>query len=88
MSSNLGDTTPCRMTRVTLHSHVHYKEPRRGVRGVRAWGAGRAVLSSKTRRGALKLSKMVLESQFPHKIVNLLLTTTYSNNTLTVLWGG
>ena len=21
-----GDTTPCRMTGVTLHSHVHYKE--------------------------------------------------------------
>ena len=21
-----GDTTPCKMTGVTLHSHVHYKE--------------------------------------------------------------
>ena len=24
--TNSGDTTPCRMTGVTLHSHVHYKE--------------------------------------------------------------
>ena len=23
---NSGDTTPCRMTGVALHSHVHYKE--------------------------------------------------------------
>ena len=31
--------------------------------------------------------QLVLESQLPHKIVNLLFTITYQNNKLTILWG-
>ena len=39
-----GDTTPCRMTGVTLHSHFRYKDvhPTRGCipRGFRVWVSG------------------------------------------------
>ena len=37
-----GDTTPCRMTGVTLHSHVHYKkiQARTCAEGTRGMGRG------------------------------------------------
>jgi hypothetical protein len=33
------------------------------------------------------VNRMVLESQLPHKIVNLLFTITNQDNKLTILWG-
>ena len=33
------------------------------------------------------INEMIIDSQLPHKIVNLLFIITYWNNKLTVLWG-
>ena len=48
---------------------------------------GRPSLASRGNRISQCIHSMVLESQLPHKTVNLLLTITTRNNKLTILWG-
>jgi hypothetical protein len=46
-----------------------------------------AAPGSRLEAAGFRIYSLVLESQPPHKTVNLLLTTTSQNTKLTVLWG-